>query len=63
MARFVTTQPITIPAGTEFFAADDFGGGGIEAMFDRGYMRVFLGRRAALEQGMVVSRPKLELVG
>jgi hypothetical protein len=60
--KFVLTEPITIPPGTEFEVCDDLGAGGLEYRDDRGYMRVFLGRAAALEQGMVVARPVINLV-
>lgn len=60
--RYVTTEPITIPGGTVFEVSDELGGGGLETTMERGCMRVFLGRAAALEQGMVVARPVLAAV-
>lgn len=60
--RYVTTQPITIPAGTEFELSDALGAGGLEAMNDRGLMRVFLSRADALRSGLVVTRPVLRAV-
>jgi hypothetical protein len=60
--KFITTQPITIPAGTEFVTCDDHGGGGLRHMSDYGYMIVYLGRAEALRQGMVIAKPTLALV-
>lgn len=66
MARYVTTHPVTIPAGTVFEDTDTLGEGGLEMVLDqRGgfeqalFTRVFMGRRAALEMGTVVTvRPE-----
>jgi len=60
--RYVTTEPITIPGGTVFEVSDSLPDGGLETLVDRGCMRVFLGRAAALEQGMVAARPVLAAV-
>lgn len=61
-ARYLTTEPITIPAGTELTPSGMFGGGGLEAMFERGLMRVFIGRAAGLAEGMIVARPILKAI-
>jgi hypothetical protein len=62
--RYVLTENIVIPAGTEFKVTDkDYGpAGALEYIQERGIMRVFLGRAAALDQGMVVARPIIKAV-
>jgi hypothetical protein len=73
MARYITTHPVTIPAGTVFEDSDAFGEGGLEMVLaERSgldaclFTRVFMGRRAALEMGTIEPErqaPRLSVVG
>lgn len=67
MTRFVTTETITIPAGTVFETSDVVGEGGLEMdltteIGSHGCMRVFLGEIAALDAGLIVVPLKDQLV-
>lgn len=62
---YVLTTPFTIPAGTVFEQASDVPDGGLEALLQPGCMRVFVGRVAALDQGLIAperKRPALSVV-
>jgi hypothetical protein len=57
--RYILTENIIFPAGTEFEAQDD---GSLMAQSDRGLITLQLGRRAALEEGMIVAKPVFQIV-
>ena len=58
--KYVLTTPIVIPAGTVLETADDLGEGGLVHRDDRGCMQLYLGRVAALSEGMVEAAPQGE---
>lgn len=63
--RYILTENITIPAGSVCKLTSELGGGGLEVEHEpgeRGCVRVFLGRAAALREGMVVAKPELAVV-
>lgn len=61
--KYITTQPITIPAGSEFEIDNEtFASGGLHHMSDYCYMHVYLGRAEAIRQGVVVAKPVFKVV-
>ncbi len=57
--KYVLTENIIFPAGTELLAEDD---GSLFAQSDRGLVMLKMGRAAALEERMVVARPSIALI-
>lgn len=60
--RYLTTSPITIPAGTELRVDDTLGQGGLRGYLDHdlGLLTIFMGRARALNDGIVTMRPELK---
>ncbi len=57
--KYVLTENVTFPAGTELLADAD---GSLFVQSDRGLVMLRMGRAAALSEHMVVARPSISLI-